>query len=126
MVFGDDVVKLYLRDVGAVPLLSRRRELEVCREIETAQVALRQALGGVQAAIAVLLELQAPLRAGRIDVDDVLVSPDGLERGPAECAEALAALARVRTLAGGARNAGARRELGRALAALPLARALLD
>ncbi|HEV8615868.1 MAG TPA: sigma-70 family RNA polymerase sigma factor [Methylomirabilota bacterium] len=126
MIFADDAVKLYLRDVGAVPLLSRWRELEVCQRIETAQVALRRALGGVDAAIAVLLEREAPLRAGRIDVADVLALPDGREQGPAERAEALAALARVRRLARGRSKVAARRELGTVLAALPLARALLD
>ena len=40
----DDPVRVYLRQMGAVPLLSREQEIEICKRIETAETELRQIL----------------------------------------------------------------------------------
>ncbi len=40
----DDPVRVYLRQMGAVPLLSREQEIEICKRIEAAETELRQIL----------------------------------------------------------------------------------
>jgi RNA polymerase primary sigma factor len=40
----DDPVRIYLRQMGAVPLLTREQEIEICKRIEAAEAELRQIL----------------------------------------------------------------------------------
>jgi RNA polymerase sigma factor (sigma-70 family) len=121
-----DPVKVYLRDIGAVPLLSRARELEVCRRMEEAQVALRRALGASRPALDVLLAAEAGLRRRRLRIDEVVVPPDGRTPGAHDRRLALAALARVRRLVSGSPSAASRHAVADAVAGLPLARSLVE
>ena len=41
---GEDPVRLYLKEIGKVPLLTARQEVEIGRRIEVGQIALRRAL----------------------------------------------------------------------------------
>ena len=43
---GEDPVRLYLKEIGKVPLLTARQEVEIGRRIEVGQIALRRALAG--------------------------------------------------------------------------------
>jgi RNA polymerase primary sigma factor len=42
----DDPVRVYLRQMGTVPLLTREQEIEICRRIETAEAEMRDILHG--------------------------------------------------------------------------------
>src|ERR671914_1365530 len=59
---GEDPVRLYLKEIGKVPLLTARQEVEIGRRIEVGQIALRRALAGIPMAVTALLEIGDRLR----------------------------------------------------------------
>ena len=95
---GEDPVRLYLKEIGKVPLLTARQEVEIGRRIEVGQVALRRALAGVPMAVSALLEVGDRLRHETISADDVIVLPEGGELDAAEIRPVLQAFARIRRL----------------------------
>src|SRR5262249_36540117 len=54
---GEDPVRLYLKEIGKVPLLTARQEVEIGRRIEVGQIALRRALAGIPMAVTALLDV---------------------------------------------------------------------
>src|SRR5262245_13476629 len=48
---GEDPVRLYLKEIGKVPLLTARQEVEIGRRIEVGQIALRRGLAGIPMAV---------------------------------------------------------------------------
>src|SRR5438552_13843894 len=70
---GEDPVRLYLKEIGKVPLLTARQEVEIGRRIEVGQVALRRALAGIPAAVRMLLDVGDRLRHEEIPADDEMV-----------------------------------------------------
>jgi RNA polymerase primary sigma factor len=95
---GEDPVRLYLKEIGKVPLLTARQEVEIGRRIEVGQIALRKALAGTPLAIRALLEVGDRLRRAEIPADDVIVLPEGGELDAAEVKPVLAAFGRIRRL----------------------------
>jgi RNA polymerase primary sigma factor len=95
---GEDPVRLYLKEIGKVSLLSAHQEVEIGRRIEVGQIALRRALAGIPMAVRTLLEVGDRLRHGTLSADDVIVLPEGGELEPKEIRPVLAAFARVRRL----------------------------
>src|SRR5499427_6989640 len=67
---GEDPVRLYLKEIGKVPLLTARQEVEIGRRIEFGQIALRRALAGVPMAVSALLEVGDRLRHEAISAAD--------------------------------------------------------
>src|SRR3989442_9831721 len=95
---GEDPVRLYLKEIGKVSLLSARQEVEIGRRIEVGQIALRRALAGIPLALRELLEVGDRLRREEIPADDVIVLPEGGELDAAEIKRVLNAFARMRRL----------------------------
>jgi RNA polymerase primary sigma factor len=95
---GEDPVRLYLKEIGKVPLLTAHQEVEIGRRIEVGQIALRQALAGIPMAVRLLLEVGDRLRREEIPADDVIVLPEGGELDAAEIKPVLAAFTRIRRL----------------------------
>jgi RNA polymerase primary sigma factor len=95
---GEDPVRLYLKEIGKVPLLTARQEVEIGRRIEVGQIALRRALAGIPLAVRMLLEVGDGLRREEIPADDVIVLPEGGELDASEVKPMLAAFARIRRL----------------------------
>jgi RNA polymerase primary sigma factor len=95
---GEDPVRLYLKEIGKVPLLTARQEVEIGRRIEVGQIDLRKALSGIPMAVRLLLEVGDRLRREEIPADDVIVLPEGGELDAAEIKPVLAAFARIRRL----------------------------
>src|SRR5687767_3042619 len=54
---GEDPVRLYLKEIGKVPLLNARQEVEIGRRIEVGQIALRRALAGIPMAVRMLADV---------------------------------------------------------------------
>jgi RNA polymerase primary sigma factor len=95
---GEDPVRLYLKEIGKVSLLTARQEVEIGRRIEVGQIELRKALSGISMAVRMLLEVGDRLRREEIPADDVIVLPEGGELDAGEVKPVLAAFARIRRL----------------------------
>jgi RNA polymerase primary sigma factor len=77
--FGDktnDPVRMYLREMGSVPLLTREGEIELAKRIERGQGAVRKALSRSPLVIREILTLPEQLRKDPQVVRDILVMPD--------------------------------------------------
>ncbi len=72
-------VRLYLKEIGKVPLLTAQQEVQIGRRIEVGQIALRRALAGIPMAVRALLDVGDRLRRGEMPADDVIVLPEGGE-----------------------------------------------
>jgi RNA polymerase primary sigma factor len=70
----NDPVRMYLREMGTVPLLTREGEVEIARRIERGQNAVMKALSRCPLVIREVIELGAGVRQGRIACKDVLAS----------------------------------------------------
>ncbi len=95
---GEDPVRLYLKEIGKVSLLSARQEVEIGRRIEEGQIRLRRALVGIPMAVRALSEVGDKLRRQQTDPDDVIVLPKGGEPDAEEIKSVLAAFGRIRRL----------------------------
>ena len=67
-----DPVRLYLREMGAVPLLRREGEVEIARRIERGQTKTRRVLSRCPIMIQAIIEIGERVRSGEISVRDVL------------------------------------------------------
>jgi RNA polymerase primary sigma factor len=97
---GDDgdPVRLYLREMGKVPLLTARQEVEIGQRIEAGQIELREALVAIPMAVRALLDVGERLRRGEIAPDELLLLPEGGEVDEREVKAFQRALARIRRL----------------------------
>jgi RNA polymerase primary sigma factor len=95
---GEDPVRLYLKEIGKVPLLTAQQEVQIGRRIEVGQIALRRGLAGIPMAVRILLDVGDRLRRGDIAADDVIVLPEGGELEAKEIRPVLLAFSRIRRL----------------------------
>src|SRR5437879_6961415 len=95
---GEDPVRLYLKEIGKVPLLTAAQEVQIGRRIEVGQIALRRTLAGIPMAVEALLEVGDKLRRGEIPADDVIVLAEGGELDANELRPVLLAFRRLRRL----------------------------
>ena len=95
---GEDPVRLYLKEIGRVPLLTAKQEVEIGRRIEVGQIALRRALAGIPLAVRALGEVGDRLRRGDIGADEVIVLAEGGELDAREIRPVLRAFARIRRI----------------------------
>jgi RNA polymerase primary sigma factor len=109
-------LQYYLRSIGAIALITREREVEIGKRIETGQHQVLAALLGSTVAAAGLEELGEALTSGRLRPGDAVAGADEdeLERDVAERAARIAAgLLRL------GRHLAAKQTAARALAAAP-------
>jgi len=69
---GADPVKAYLREMGAVSLLSPAEEVDIAKRIETGEKHIQNAVLSISLAISFLKELGQKLISGKINIADVL------------------------------------------------------
>ena len=67
-----DPVRLYLREMGAVPLLNREGEIEIARRIERGMTKVRRTLSRCPLVIQEIIRIGEDVRRGAISVRDVL------------------------------------------------------
>jgi RNA polymerase primary sigma factor len=95
---GEDPVRLYLKEIGKVSLLTAAQEVEIGRRIEVGQIALRRTLAGIPMAVEALLAVGDQMRRGETPADDVIVLAEGGELEPKAIRPVLLAFERVRRL----------------------------
>jgi RNA polymerase primary sigma factor len=79
--FFDDPIRMYLHQMGQVPLLTREQEVEICKRIEKAEIGVRMTFNRIGFACRMYLDLVACLESGgerfdRIVIDKLVDSRD--------------------------------------------------
>jgi RNA polymerase primary sigma factor len=95
---GEDPVRLYLKEIGKVSLLTAAQEVQIGRRIEVGQIALRRTLAGIPMAVEALLAAGDNLRHGETPADDLIVLPEGGELEAKAIRPVLLAFGRIRRL----------------------------
>jgi RNA polymerase primary sigma factor len=72
----NDPVRMYLREMGAVPLLTREGEVELAKRIERGQAAVRKALSRSPLVIREVLALPETITKDANTVRDILIMPE--------------------------------------------------
>src|SRR5882762_9087314 len=73
---SNDSVRVYLREMGMVPLLTREGEIELAKRIERGENAVRKALSRSPLVIREILNLEETIRQDTSTVRDILIMPD--------------------------------------------------
>src|SRR5712691_9148488 len=95
---AEDPVRLYLKEIGKVHLLTAQQEVSLGRRIESGQIQLRRALAGIPMATAQLRARVDRIRHAELGLDEVIVLPEGGEPQPDEIKPLLAVFTRIRRL----------------------------
>src|SRR5438552_14362116 len=74
-----DPVRLYMREMGLVPLLKRAQEVAIAKRIEWGQNRAQKAITRSPIAVAELLEIGEELEAGTLAIRDVVGFSDQME-----------------------------------------------
>ncbi|HYY06804.1 MAG TPA: RNA polymerase sigma factor RpoD [Candidatus Limnocylindria bacterium] len=81
-----DPVRMYLQEMGGVPLLTREEEVAIAKEIESGEREVREAVFSLDLAVQYVLTLADRLRRGEIEARHIF-GDDEPESEPAEGAE---------------------------------------
>jgi len=99
--FAMSSVQQYLRDIGAVALLSREREIELAMRIEAGQNEILRALFSAPSALRYVVQLGRKIADGELEINEVLEKPDDHDKEASEGQDPkvfLQAVARLRRL----------------------------
>jgi len=75
----NDPVRLYLREMGVVPLLTREGEVAIAKRIERGQLKTQKAIGRSPIAVTELLKIGEELEAGRANIREIVVFAEQAE-----------------------------------------------
>src|SRR5215207_761734 len=67
-----DPVRVYLRQMGTVPLLTREQEVSIAQRIERGQIKTHKAISRSPIAVEALLRIGEGLKTGRLNIRDVV------------------------------------------------------
>ncbi len=71
--FFDDPIRMYLHQMGQVPLLTREQEVEICKRIEVAEIGVREVFTKMGFACEMYIELSERLETGRERFDRIVI-----------------------------------------------------
>src|ERR1700749_4437540 len=83
-IYTDDPVRVYLREMGAVPLLTREGEVDLARRMERGKLRMQKAISRSALVQQVVVELAEQLRKGDDEIDNVVDVGDVEEGTPAD------------------------------------------
>jgi RNA polymerase primary sigma factor len=75
----NDPVRLYLREMGVVPLLTREGEVAIAKRIERGQIKTQKAIARSPIAVSELLKIGEELAAGRLNIREVVTFSEQAE-----------------------------------------------
>jgi RNA polymerase primary sigma factor len=79
-----DPVRVYLRQMGTVPLLTREQEVSIAQRIERGQIKTHKAISRSPIAVEELLKIGQELRTGRLNIRDLVNFSDQADVSEAE------------------------------------------
>ncbi len=83
-IYTDDPVRVYLREMGSVPLLTREGEVTLARKMERGKLRMQKAISRSPLMQAVVLEYADLIRKGAEDLDSYVdLGPSDIEEGSA-------------------------------------------
>jgi RNA polymerase primary sigma factor len=83
-IYTDDPVRVYLREMGAVPLLTREGEVDLARRMERGKLRMQKAISRSALVQGVAVELSEALRKGTVELEGVADLGDVEEGSPAD------------------------------------------
>jgi RNA polymerase primary sigma factor len=78
-IYTDDPVRVYLREMGAVPLLTREGEVNLARRMERGKTQMRRAISRSPLAVAMVLDLYEKSKKGELGIDSLVELGDAEE-----------------------------------------------
>ncbi len=78
---SDDPIRLYLREMGGIPLLKRHEEISLAKRVELGRKALIRHLLKTRLIIDYVLEAERKIKNGDLKVRDIMRSPDDFAEG---------------------------------------------
>jgi RNA polymerase primary sigma factor len=85
-IYTDDPVRVYLREMGAVPLLTREGEVDLARRMERGKLRMQKAISRSALVQGVVVELSEQLKKGVVELDGVADLGDVEEGSPQDLA----------------------------------------
>jgi RNA polymerase primary sigma factor len=83
-IYTDDPVRVYLREMGAVPLLTREGEVDLARRMERGKLRMQKAISRSALVQHVVVEISEQLKKGALELDGVADLGDVEEGTPAD------------------------------------------
>jgi RNA polymerase primary sigma factor len=83
-IYTDDPVRVYLREMGAVPLLTREGEVDLARRMERGKLRMQKAISRSALVQGVVVELADQLKKGVMELDSFVDLGDVEEGSPAD------------------------------------------
>jgi RNA polymerase primary sigma factor len=83
-IYTDDPVRVYLREMGAVPLLTREGEVDLARRMERGKLRMQKAISRSALVQRVVVDLSEQLKKGAVEIESVADLGDVEEGSPAD------------------------------------------
>src|SRR5262249_55787944 len=83
-IYTDDPVRVYLREMGAVPLLTREGEVDLARRMERGKLRMQKAISRSALVQTVVVDLSEQLRKASMELESVVDLGDVEEGSPAD------------------------------------------
>ena len=82
-IYTDDPVRVYLREMGAVPLLTRQGEVGLARKMERGKLRMLKSISRSSLVQLLVHDEAERLRKGTLELDDLIDLPNDIEEGTA-------------------------------------------